>query len=56
VHVPYFSRLDEQDVFGSDFESTDEEAEKQAEEAGEAEVVQEERMVKKVYLLRFQPE
>lgn len=40
--------LDEEDIFGSDFESTDEEAEKQANEAGENEVINEERMVKKV--------
>ena len=44
-------RLDEQDVFGSDFESTDEEAEKQIEEAGEAEVTQEEKRIRKVCFL-----
>lgn len=38
----------EEDVFGSDFESTDEEAEKQANEAGENEVLHDERMVKRV--------
>ncbi|KAH9487240.1 hypothetical protein JR316_0001309 [Psilocybe cubensis] len=37
----------EEDEFGSDFESTDEEAENQANEAGENEVLQEERMVKR---------
>ena len=43
-------QLDEQDMFESDFESTDEEAEKRIEEAGEAEVVQEEMQMRKVYL------
>ena len=40
--------LVEEDIFGSDFESTDEEAEKEAQEAGETEVFNEERKVKKV--------
>jgi vacuolar protein sorting-associated protein 72 len=35
-------------VFESDFESTDEEAEKQIEEAGEAEMSQEEKRIRKV--------
>lgn len=38
----------EEDIFGSDFESTDEEAERIVEEAGETEVVNEERRTKKV--------
>lgn len=38
----------EEDIFGSDFESTDEEAEKAIEQAGEAEAVYEERRTKKV--------
>ncbi|KAF8168441.1 YL1 nuclear protein-domain-containing protein [Crassisporium funariophilum] len=38
---------DEEDVFGSDFESTDEEAEKQVAEAGENEIVYEERRLRK---------
>ncbi|PPQ78808.1 hypothetical protein CVT25_010677 [Psilocybe cyanescens] len=46
--------LDEEDIFGSDFESTDEEAEKQANEAGENEVINEERMVKKAARTRLE--
>jgi hypothetical protein len=42
----------EEDIFGSDFESTDEEAEKAAEEAGENEVANEERRIKKVMHFR----
>jgi hypothetical protein len=38
-------------VFESDFESTDEEAEKQIEEVGEAEVAQEENRMRKVCFL-----
>ena len=37
----------EEDIFGSDFESTDEEAEKVG-EAGENEVIYEERRIRKV--------
>jgi len=44
--------LVEENTFGSDFESTDEEAKKEAQEAGETEVVNEERKVKKVNPLR----
>ena len=40
--------LDEKDVFESDFESTDEEAERQLEVSGEAEVTQEENRIRKV--------
>ena len=39
----------EEDIFGSDFESTDEEAEKVG-EAGENEVIYEERRIRKVRL------
>jgi len=46
-------RLDEQDVFESDFASTDEEADRQTEETGEAEVVQEERRIRKVGFFDF---
>ncbi|PPQ98974.1 hypothetical protein CVT24_003470 [Panaeolus cyanescens] len=43
----FFVENDEQDEFGSDFESTDEEAEKVVEAGGETEVVEEERRVRK---------
>ncbi|KAF9042121.1 YL1 nuclear protein-domain-containing protein [Panaeolus papilionaceus] len=43
----FFVENDEQDEFGSDFESTDEEAEKVAEVGGETEVADEERRVRK---------
>lgn len=42
----------EEDIFGSDFESTDEEAEK-VEEGGENEVIYEERRIRKVRLVGF---
>ena len=42
----------EEDIFGSDFESTDEEAEKVG-EAGENEVIYEERRIRKVRLASF---
>ncbi|CAA7267690.1 unnamed protein product [Cyclocybe aegerita] len=45
---------DEQDLFGSDFESTDEEADQQAEEIAEAQVVQEDRNVKKAARSRLE--
>ncbi|KDR68696.1 hypothetical protein GALMADRAFT_256482 [Galerina marginata CBS 339.88] len=45
---------DEEDIFGSDFESTDEEAEKQAEVAGETEVMNEERRIKKAARTRLE--
>ena len=38
----------EEDIFGSDFESTDEEAEKVVGEAGENEIIDEERRIRKV--------
>ncbi|KIM39113.1 hypothetical protein M413DRAFT_29672 [Hebeloma cylindrosporum] len=44
----------EEYIFGSDFESTDEEAEKEAQEAGETEVVNEERKVKKAARSRLE--
>ena len=40
--LTYLEHLGTQDIFGSDFESTDEEAEKEAQEAGETDVVNEE--------------
>ena len=42
----------EEDIFGSDFESTDDEAEKVG-EAGENEVIYEERRIRKVRLAGF---
>ena len=42
----------EEDIFGSDFESTDDEAEKVG-EAGENEVIYEERRIRKVRLASF---
>ncbi|KAJ3510445.1 hypothetical protein NLJ89_g4671 [Agrocybe chaxingu] len=45
---------DEQDLFGSDFESTDEEADQQADETAEAHVIQEERRVKKTARTRLE--
>ncbi|KJA21855.1 hypothetical protein HYPSUDRAFT_41485 [Hypholoma sublateritium FD-334 SS-4] len=44
----------EEDIFGSDFESTDEEAERIVEEAGETEVVNEERRTKKAARTRLE--
>lgn len=42
----------EEDIFGSDFESTDDEAENLG-EAGENEVIYEERRIRKVRLVGF---
>ena len=44
--------LVEEDIFGSDFESTDEEAEKVG-ETGENEIIYEERRIRKVRLASF---
>jgi len=59
LHIPYTHSLhivaDEEDVFGSDFESTDSEAEtaRQTADAGERQVRAEERKEKKVVFPKF---
>jgi hypothetical protein len=44
----HWDAVDEEDVFGSDFESTDEEAAKEDEEAGDKAIQDEERKARKV--------
>lgn len=46
--------VDEEDVFESDFESTDEEAEKEDVEAGDKVLQDEERRAKKVCIFSFE--
>ena len=46
--ISYGGGLEEQDVFGSDFESTDEEAEQQGVDAGETMIREEEQRARRV--------
>lgn len=46
--MSYGGGLEEQDVFGSDFESTDEEAEQQGVDAGETMIREEEQRARRV--------